>query len=217
MVKAWQQVTVIWNDGVRRNAKIWKVFTTLGLQRISVDTAEAWDIVTISWIPDIYVWETISTSADAEAMPAITIDEPTLKMEFLVNDSPFAGKEGKLVTSRNIRDRLSKELEMNVWLKVDLDGSDWNTFMVSWRWELHLSVLIETMRREWFELQVGCPQVIFKEEAGKKLEPIESVIVIVPESKTLKKEVNHERYENWKLNYFYGIRCSNKMTSMIQI
>jgi len=183
-VKSGQQVTVIGNDWVRRTAKIGKVFTTLGLQRISVDSAEAWDIVTISGIPDIYVWETISTDSNAEPMPAITIDEPTLKMEFLVNDSPFAGKEWKLVTSRNIRDRLTKELEMNVWLKVDLEGSDGNVFMVSGRWELHLSVLIETMRREWFELQVGCPQVIFKEEKGKKLEPIEWVIVIVPESNT---------------------------------
>ncbi len=184
MVKTWQQVTVIWNDGVRRNAKIGKVFTTLWLQRMSVDFAEAGDIVTISWIPDIYVWETVSTVADTESMPPITIDEPTLKMEFLVNDSPFAGKEGKLVTSRNIRDRLGKELEMNVGLKVDLEGSDGNVFMVSGRWELHLSVLIETMRREWFELQVGCPHVIFKEEWNKKLEPIEAVIVIVPESNT---------------------------------
>ncbi|EKE28886.1 MAG: hypothetical protein ACD_2C00272G0001 [uncultured bacterium (gcode 4)] len=182
MVKTGQQVTVVGNDWTRRNAKIGKVFTTLGLQRISVDFAEAGDIVTISGIPDIYVWETVSTVADTESMPPITIDEPTLKMEFLVNDSPFAGKEGKLVTSRNIRDRLSKELEMNVGLKVDLEGSDGNVFMVSGRWELHLSVLIETMRREWFELQVGCPHVIFKEEWGKKLEPIEAVIVIVPES-----------------------------------
>lgn len=183
-VKTGQAVTVIGNDWVRRNAKIGKVFTTLWLQRVAVDTAEAGDIITISGIPDIYVWETISTDANALAMPAITIDEPTLKMEFLVNDSPFAGKEWKLVTSRNIRERLEKELEMNVGLKVDLDWSDGNSFMVSGRWELHLSVLIETMRREWFELQVGCPQVIFKEEAGKKLEPIEQVIVIVPESNT---------------------------------
>jgi GTP-binding protein len=184
MVKTGQQVTVVGNDWVRRNAKIGKVFTTLGLQRISVDAAEAGDIVTISGIPDIYVGETVSTVADTESMPPITIDEPTLKMEFLVNDSPFAGKEWKLVTSRNIRDRLGKELEMNVWLKVDLEGSDGNVFMVSGRWELHLSVLIETMRREGFELQVGCPHVIFKEEGGKKLEPIESVIVIVPEANT---------------------------------
>lgn len=183
-VKTWQSVTVIGNDWVRRNAKIGKVFTTLWLQRISVESAEAWDIVTIAGIPDIYVWETISTDSTAEAMPPISIDEPTLKMEFLVNDSPFAGKEGKQVTSRNIRDRLTKELEMNVWLKVDLEGSDGNVFMVSGRWELHLSVLIETMRREWFELQVGCPHVIFKEENGKRLEPIEAVIVIVPESNT---------------------------------
>ncbi|MDD2565902.1 MAG: translational GTPase TypA [Candidatus Gracilibacteria bacterium] len=181
-VKTGQAVTVIGNDGARRNAKIGKVFTTLGLQRVSVDSAEAGDIVTISGIADIYVGETISTDANTESMPPITIDEPTLKMEFLVNDSPFAGKEGKLVTSRNIRDRLAKELEMNVGLKVDLEGSDGNVFMVSGRGELHLSVLIETMRREGFELQVGCPHVIFKEEDGKKLEPMEAVIVIVPES-----------------------------------
>lgn len=178
--KAWEQVTIVGNDWVRRNGKIGKVFSTLGLQKISVNEGVAWDIITISGIPDIYVWETISNDSNTEPLPPITIDEPTLKMEFLVNDSPFAGKEGKLVTSRNIRERLAKELEMNVWLKVDLDGWD-NSFMVSGRWELHLSVLIETMRREWFELQVSCPQVIFKEEAGKKLEPMENVIVIIPE------------------------------------
>lgn len=178
--KPGQQVTVIGNDWVKRTGKIGKVFTTLWLNKVDVQEAVAWDVITISGIPDIYVWETISTNPDTEALPAITIDEPTLKMEFLVNDSPFAGKEWKLVTSRNIRERLEKELEVNVWLKVDLDVAD-NRFMVSGRWELHLSVLIESMRREWFELQVGCPQVIFKEENGKKLEPIENVVVSVPE------------------------------------
>ncbi|MDD2486954.1 MAG: translational GTPase TypA [Candidatus Gracilibacteria bacterium] len=179
-VKTGQQVTIVGNDGTQRTGKISKVFTTLGLQKIAVDEAEAGDIVTIAGIPDIYVGETIGIDSNIVAMPAITIDEPTLRMEFLVNDSPFAGKEGKMVTSRNIRERLEKELEMNVGLKVDFDSID-NGFVVSGRGELHLGVLIETMRREGYELQVGCPQVIFKEEKGKKMEPMESVIVIVPE------------------------------------
>lgn len=179
-VKVWQNVTIVWNDWTKRTWKISKVFTTLGLNKISVEEAEAGDIITIAGIADIFVWETLSTEANPEAMPAITIDEPTLRMEFLVNDSPFAGKEWKLVTSRNIRERLERELEMNVWLKVDFDSID-NGFVVSGRWELHLWVLIETMRREWYELQVGCPQVIFKEQNWLKLEPMENVMIIVPE------------------------------------
>ncbi len=179
-VKSWEQVTIIWNDWVRRTWKITKVFTTLWLQKISVEEALAGDIITIAWIPDIYVWETISTNPNSEPLPAITIDEPTLKMEFLVNDSPFAWREWKLVTSRNIRERLERELEMNVWLKIDFTWED-NIFIVSGRWELHLWVLVETMRREWYELQVGCPHVILKEEDWVKFEPIEYVIIIVPE------------------------------------
>ncbi|MBP8016485.1 translational GTPase TypA [Candidatus Gracilibacteria bacterium] len=179
-VKSGEQVTIIGNDGVRRTGKITKVFTTLGLQKISVEEALAGDIITIAGIPDIYVGETISTNPNSEPLPAITIDEPTLKMEFLVNDSPFAGREGKLVTSRNIRERLERELEMNVGLKIDFTGED-NIFIVSGRGELHLGVLVETMRREGYELQVGCPHVILKEEDGVKFEPIEYVIIIVPE------------------------------------
>lgn len=179
-VKVGQTLTIIGNDGVRRTGKVSKIFTSLGLRKVETQEAEAGDIITLAGIPDIYVGETVSSVSDAEPMPAITIDEPTLKMEFLVNSSPFAGREGKYVTSRNIRDRLEKELEMNVGLKVDFE-TEGNGYVVSGRGELHLSVLIETMRREGFELQVGAPQVIFHEEGGKKLEPMENVVIWVPE------------------------------------
>ena len=182
VVKVGQAVTIIGNDGNRRTGKISKINTTLGLKKVEVNEGEAGDIITIAGIPDIYVGETVCSDANAEAMPAITVDEPTLTMEFLVNDSPFAGKEGKFVTSRQIRDRLEKEAEMNVGLKIDFENSDGNSYKVSGRGELHLSVLIESMRREGFELQVGSPQVIFHEKAGgKKEEPIENVVMWVPE------------------------------------
>ena len=180
-VKIGQSVTVIGNDGVRRTGKISKVYTSLGLKKIEVNEGEAGDIITIAGIPDIYVGETVCGDPEAIPMPPITVDEPTLTMEFLVNDSPFAGKEGKFVTSRQIRDRLEKETEMNVGLKIDFEGSDGNSYKVSGRGELHLSVLVETMRREGFELQVGCPQVIFHMVDGKKHEPIENVVMWVPE------------------------------------
>ncbi len=180
-VKVGQQVTIIGNDGARRTGKISKVFTSLGLKKIEVDAGVAGDIITIAGIPDIYVGETVCGDSDGTAMPPITIDEPTLTMEFLVNDSPFAGKEGKFVTSRQIRDRLEKEMEMNVGLKIDFENSDGNSYKVSGRGELHLSVLVETMRREGFELQVGAPQVIFHMVDGKKHEPIENVVMWVPE------------------------------------
>ncbi len=181
VVKVGQAVTVIGNDGSRRTGKISKIYTTLGLKKVEVNEGEAGDIITIAGIPDIYVGETVCSDANAESMPAITVDEPTLTMEFLVNDSPFAGKEGKFVTSRQIRDRLEKEAEMNVGLKIDFENSDGNSYKVSGRGELHLSVLIESMRREGFELQVGSPQVIFHEKNGKKEEPIENVVMWVPE------------------------------------
>ena len=174
-VKEGTQVTVIWNDWVKRNWKIAKVFTTLWLQRIETQEAQCWDIITISWIPNIFVWETIWVW-DFEALPSIAIDEPTLSMEFLVNDSPFAGKEWKYMTTRNMAERLEKEVETNVWLKVtNKDGK----FIVSWRWELHLWVLIEAIRREGWELQVWAPQVIYKEENGQKMEPMETLVVSV--------------------------------------
>lgn len=181
-VKVGQSVTVIANDGTRRTGKISKVFTSLGLKKIEVDAWVAGDIITIAGIPDIYVGETVAADPEATPMPAITVDEPTLTMEFMVNDSPFAGKEGKFVTSRQIRDRLEKETEMNVGLKIDFEGSDGNSYKVSGRGELHLSVLVETMRREGFELQVGAPQVIFHMVDGKKHEPIETVVMWVPEN-----------------------------------
>lgn len=167
-----QQVIVHKPDGEQRKGKISKVYTTLGLQKQETDLAHSGDIVTIAWIADIFVWETVGLES-TQPLPAITVDEPTLTMQFLVNDSPFAGREGKRVTSRNIMERLEKELETNVWLHVDFSGG--NSYAVSGRWELHLSVLIETMRREGFELQVWAPQVIMKD--GQ--EPIELVVITV--------------------------------------
>ncbi len=177
-----QVVTIIANDGTRRTGKISKVLTSLGLKKMEVAEGVAGDIITIAGIPDIYVGETVCADPECVAMPPITVDEPTLTMEFMVNDGPFAGKEGKFVTSRQIRDRLEKETEMNVGLKIDFDNSDGNSYRVSGRGELHLSVLVETMRREGFELQVGAPQVIFHMVDGKKHEPIESVVMWVPET-----------------------------------
>lgn len=177
-LKQWQDVVIIWNDGKKRKWKISELLTNQWLKKVKTKEAYAWDIVTIAWIADIYIWETICENDNLEALPSITIDEPTLKMEFLVNNSPFAWKEGKFVTWRQIRDRLEKELETNVWLKIDFDS--WENYIVSWRWELHLSVLIESMRREWFELQVWAPQVIFKEKTWVKYEPIERVAINLP-------------------------------------
>ena len=179
-VKVGQEVVITSNDGVKRKGKISDILTNEGLNKVKSTEAIAGDIITIAGIADIFVGETVAANADVEAMPRITIDEPTLKMEFLVNNSPFAGRQGKFVTSRQIRDRLEKELETNVGMKIDFDGSD--NYIVSGRGELHLSVLIETMRREGFELQVGAPVVIMHEEAGQKLEPMERVSISVPSS-----------------------------------
>ncbi len=178
-VKTGANVFVIGNDGVKRKAKVSKITTSLGLNKAEISEAFAGDIISIAGIPDIYVGETVTTDENTEALPPITIDPPTLKMQFFVNDSPFAGKEGDYVTSRHIRDRLEKELEMNVGLKVEFkdDGS----FVVAGRGELHLAVLIETMRREGFELQVGAPEVIFHEENGVQVEPFEKCVINVPD------------------------------------
>ncbi len=182
-VKPGEAVFVRTAEGVTRKGKISKVFVTMGLKRVEVQEAVAGDIVTIAGIPDIYVGETITTKEDAEPLPAIRIDPPTISMTFLVNNSPFAGKEGTLVTTRHIKARLDKEKETNVGLHVeDVPGTD--SYKVSGRGELHLAVLLEDMRREGFELQVSRPQVITREENGVKVEPVEHAIIDVPEAST---------------------------------
>lgn len=166
-----------------RQAKITKLFTFHGMKREEVNEAVAGDIVMLAGIPDIFIGETISTNKDAELLPAITIDEPTIVLDFLVNNSPFAGKEGKFVTSRQIRERLERELEVNVGLKVDFSADETRIaegFKVFGRGEMHIAVLLETMRREGYEVQISQPQVIIKEVAGVKSEPFEEVTIDAP-------------------------------------
>ena len=178
-VKKNQNVVLVRKDGTKSNYKITAVFGYNGLKREEVEEAGLGDIIAVSGILDANIGETIADAQNPEALPFVEIDEPTLNMNFMVNDSPFAGKEGEFVTSRHLRDRLMKELETNVSLRVREITPD--CFEVSGRGELHLSVLIETMRREGFELQVSKPSVIFKEENGKKLEPMEYLTIDVPE------------------------------------
>lgn len=167
-------------DGTNENVRISRLYQFDGLKRVEVDSAAAGDIICVSGIADLNIGETICAPDCIEPLPFVKIDEPTISMNFIVNDSPFAGKEGKFVTSRNLRDRLFKEVETNVSMKVEeTDSTD--TFKVSGRGELHLSILIETMRRQGYEFQVSRPQVITKFENGKLLEPIELLIVEVPE------------------------------------
>ena len=178
-VKKNQSVALVRQDGTKSNYRITAVFGYNGLKREEVEEAGLGDIIAVSGVLDANIGETIADAQNPEALPFIKIDEPTLSMNFMVNDSPFACKEGEFVTSRHLRDRLMKELETNVSLRVKEITPD--CFEVSGRGELHLSVLIETMRREGFELQVSKPSVIFKEENGKKVEPIEHLTIDVPE------------------------------------
>ncbi len=183
VAKVGDKVFIKTPDGVTRTSKVTKIFANQGMVRREVPEATAGDIVTIAGIPDIYVGETITTSESAEVLPALHIDPPTISMEFRVNDSPFAGKEGKLVTTRHIKARLEREKETNVGLKVEeVPGTD--AYKVSGRGELHLSVLIEDMRREGFELQVSRPEVIFRDGASGREEPIEQAVIDVPEVST---------------------------------
>ncbi len=170
-------------DGETRNAKTTKIFTFKGISRDDTNEIGAGDIGLIAGIPDIYIGETITLDTERQPLPAIAIDEPTISLTFLVNDSPFAGREGKFVTGRQIRERLEKELEINVGLKVDFEesGGGKDGYHVYGRGELHIAVLLENMRREGYELQVSQPQVIIKEVNGQKLEPYEEVTVDVPD------------------------------------
>ena len=175
-----QQAAVVRQDGTVTKFKISSLYTHDGLKRIEVDEAQLGDIVAISGISDVNIGETITDAQNPEGLPFVKIDEPTLNMNFMVNDSPFAGREGDFVTSRHLRDRLLKELETNVSLRVKEITPD--CFEVSGRGELHLSILIETMRREGYEFQVSKPNVITKiDENGVKVEPIEHLTIDVPE------------------------------------
>ena len=170
----------IHNPEMQKKVKITKLYTFEGLQRQEVKQAGVGEIVAISGMEDIMIGDTICSPEKPEALPFVKISEPTISMNFSVNDSPFAGTEGKFVTSRHIRDRLYKELNTDVSLRVE-DTDTPECLKVSGRGELHLSILIETLRREGFEFQVSKPEVLFHEENGKKLEPIESVTIDVPE------------------------------------
>jgi GTP-binding protein len=187
-IKPGQQVTVKKPGGESRTGKITKLFTFKGLDRVEAAEALAGDIALIAGLPDIYIGETITSDAAALPLPAIAVDEPTITLDFLVNSSPFAGREGKFVTSRQIRERLEKELEVNVGLAVEFASSDAAAGgaanligKVSGRGELHIAVLLEQMRREGYELSVSQPHVILrKDESGTVLEPYEEVVIDAP-------------------------------------
>lgn len=178
VIKSTDNVIVKKSDGSSRNGKLTKLFTFKGVERTDTPEAQAGDIVIVAGLPDIFIGETITTDPAAEAFPAISIDEPTITVNFLVNNSPFAGREGKYVTSRQLREYLEKELEVNVGLKVDFVSPD--AFKVSGRGELHIAILLENMRRAGYEMQVGQPQVIVREEEGVKVEPYEEVTIDTP-------------------------------------
>ncbi|MFC1647469.1 translational GTPase TypA [Patescibacteria group bacterium] len=173
-------VAVIKADGDKYTGKVTKIFTYEGMKRVEAKEAQAGDIVAIAGLPEIYVGETITSDENAEALPAIKVDLPALAIEFIVNDSPFAGREGKYITSRHVKDRLEKELETNVGLKIEpIQNSD--AIKVYGRGEMHIAVLIETMRREGFELQISQPEVIIQEIDGEKQEPVEVAVINVPD------------------------------------
>lgn len=182
-IKDGQNVWIKNIDGKTFGGKVTKLFTFNGKQRTETKIAESGDIVTVAGVPEINIGETITDNEATLALPAITVDEPTISLQFLVNNSPFAGREGTFVTGRQIRERLERELETNVGLKVDFNTTEpsMDGFTVYGRGELHIAILVENMRREGYELQISQPKVIIREENGEKLEPFEEVIIDVPQ------------------------------------
>ncbi|MDF2523381.1 MAG: typA, partial [Clostridiales bacterium] len=175
-----QNAVLCKRDGKMQNVKVGKVFSFTGLNRIEVEEASMGDIVAVSGMEDINIGETIADPQNPEALPFVEIEEPTISMNFIVNNSPFAGKEGDFVTSRHLRARLFKELETNVAMRVfETDSPD--SFEVAGRGELHLSILIETMRRQGYEFQISKPSVIYKDINGERHEPIEHLTIDIPE------------------------------------
>lgn len=179
-IRAGQQAALITESGAIVKTKVTKLMGFEGLKRIDIESASAGNLVAVSGFANANIGETITDPNDPQALPLIKVDEPTLQMTFQVNDSPFAGQEGKLVTSRQVRDRLFRELETNVALRVEETDSP-DKFLVSGRGELHLGILIETMRREGYEFQVSQPQVIYREVNGQPCEPFETLVLDVPE------------------------------------
>ena len=179
-IKVGDQVSLLKLDGTTKNFRVTKLFGFFGLDRVEIDQAVAGDLIAVSGMEDIFVGETITPVDHQEALPVLHIDEPTLQMTFLTNNSPFAGREGKHVTSRKLEERLMKELHTDVSLKVENTGSP-DAWIVSGRGELHLSILIENMRREGYELQVSRPEVIIKNFDGERCEPFERVQIDTPE------------------------------------
>ena len=179
-IQAGQQAALIKEDGSVVKARVSKLLGFEGLQRVEIEEAGAGNLVAVAGFADANIGETLTCPNEPRALPLIKVDEPTLRMTFSVNNSPFAGLEGKFVTSRQIRDRLDRELETNVALRVE-DGESADQFIVSGRGELHLGILIENMRREGFEFQVSQPQVIFREVNGQPYEPFEYLVLDVPE------------------------------------
>ncbi|MGB3693351.1 MAG: translational GTPase TypA [Spirulinaceae cyanobacterium] len=181
VIKAGQQVALVQEEGKTIKAKVTKLMGFDGLKRVDLEEASAGNIVAVAGFADANIGETLTSPEDPQALPLIKVDEPTLQMTFSVNDSPFAGQEGNYVTSRQIRERLFRELETNVALRVEESDST-EKFSVSGRGELHLGILIETMRREGYEFQVSQPQVIYREINGQPCEPYEYLVVDVPEA-----------------------------------
>ena len=177
-IKKNQEIILIKRDGELVNSKVSRIYGYDGLKKIEMDEAVAGDIITIAGIDKIDIGETVTDKENPRALPLIDIDEPTLAMTFLVNDSPFAGKDGKYVTSRNLLERLTKEVNHNVSMRLEMTDSP-DAFIVKGRGELHLSILLETMRREGYEVAVYKPEVIYKEENGVKMEPVELAIIDV--------------------------------------